>query len=401
MVTLSISFSGNHVVYAGQVVSGKVTVLKVPGGCRLLTLTLLGQGKTSWTEQESRYDSVTERDVVDSVHCGKTEDYFIQPVCLWTESSGVLLHSAQEFSFSFMLPPDLPPSFHGSYGSIEYTLTAVLERQDASTNKTAVATLIVIPQCSMGHLKEMMKPVTMEAEKKLKMLLIKQGYVSATVTLPRAVYILGEVIPVSASILNQSSVSLGKTKAKLVQTVTFHADSKSKVEKLDLCKVKRGEVAAGTTFEWTKVPVDVPNNAAPSDFGPRCTLFRAEHKLEFSVHPAGLHSALELAAALKLGTVWEHLQPVLVPQSEPNAPFPLPTPVPIINPPPFPLPTPFPVITPPPFPSPTPFPIINPPEAPLATDAGVFPPSAPSMPPSYETSYLMNSAFLYPGLPKE
>jgi hypothetical protein len=122
----------------------------------------------------------------------------------------------------------------------------------------------------------------MKKEKELSLLFWKRGFISATVTIPKQVFVIGDNVLVSADITNHSSVAVKNTKATIKQTVTYHCSGRKKIEQSVVSKVKKGEIGPGTLFKWNEISLPVPKSVPPSDFGPRCRLFEAEHKFEVS-----------------------------------------------------------------------------------------------------------------------
>ncbi|CAG0920472.1 unnamed protein product [Notodromas monacha] len=312
MVLLTLEVEGGLVVFAGSILQAKVIVDQPQTDEKELEITLTGQGETGWTEQESSYDAASKKHVTRSRHYKQVEEYLTVQKTLWSKATGSSLSSRQSFDFSINLPPDLPPSFKGTYGSISYSIAAKLKRPMLKFDKEARETLIIVPLCSMAHLRELMEPVKLQKDKQLEVLFWKKGHIHATVNLPRRVHVLGETIPITAEIHNQSSVVVKKTDAKLIQTVTFHCSGRKKEETSNVVRIKRGNVLPGTIFQWNNVSMVIPKSIPPSDFGPRCRLFQAQHKFQFTVVPTGLHFSLDLVTDVKLGSVWQH-PPVVVP----------------------------------------------------------------------------------------
>ncbi|CAG0925756.1 unnamed protein product [Notodromas monacha] len=58
------------------------------------------------------------------------------------------------------------------------------------------------------------------------------------------------------------------------------------------------------TYAWVSVPLVIPKTISPSDFGPMCSLFRAEHCVEFTVYIAGIEEKLVFDVTLGTFTVY-------------------------------------------------------------------------------------------------
>jgi hypothetical protein len=122
-------------------------------------------------------------------------------------------------------------------------------------------------------------------KKDLSLLFWKRKFISATVAIPKQVFVFGDNVLVSAEITNHGSVAVKNTMAAIKQIVTYRCSGRKKIKQSVVSEVKKGEVDPGTLFKWSEVPLPVPNrrnSVPPSDFGPRCRLFKVEHKLEVS-----------------------------------------------------------------------------------------------------------------------
>ncbi|CAG0921079.1 unnamed protein product [Notodromas monacha] len=167
-------------------------------------------------------------------------------------------------------------------------------------DKNSIDSLTVIsfsPVCNVHQM--LLEAQTVKKEKKIN--LTCDGCISVKVTLPMSKYVLGESIMIFADVLNRGNVAVKKTTASLVQTLIYSDGRGSKSERAVVCKVKRGEIAPGMTYAWVSVPLVIPKTISPSDFGPMCSLFRAEHCVEFTVYIAGIEE--KLVFDVTLGTV--------------------------------------------------------------------------------------------------
>ena len=75
----------------------------------------------------------------------------------------------------------------------------------------------------LNQMPSVCEPVTVANAKEFGCLCCTSGPLSATVNIPRAGYVPGEGIPVSAEIENLSDKTMNKTQAKLIQDIVFYA----------------------------------------------------------------------------------------------------------------------------------------------------------------------------------
>ena len=104
MSGLSIVLDGVPSFYAGQNVTGRVTVNgQPPDDSSELRLKFHGLGETRWSEQESHYDHTSKKNVTRTVQYCQTEDYILIKQPLWTSKKEILIPVGRFLKKNFLI----------------------------------------------------------------------------------------------------------------------------------------------------------------------------------------------------------------------------------------------------------------------------------------------------------
>ncbi|XP_043841213.1 arrestin domain-containing protein 4 isoform X2 [Dromiciops gliroides] len=189
-----------------------------------------------------------------------------------------------EFPFSFQLPSEpLVTSFTGKYGSIQYSVRAILERP-------------VVPDQSIKR--ELQTPVLRSHEKMVGCWFFTSGPVSLSAKIERKGYCNGEAIPIYAEIENCSS-RLIVPKAAIFQTQTYLASGKTKTFRQMVANVRGNHIASGSTDTWNGKTLKIPP-VIPSILD--CCIIRVDYSLAVYIHIPGAKK-LMLELPLVIGTI--------------------------------------------------------------------------------------------------
>ncbi len=108
----------------------------------------------------------------------------------------------QTYPFHFTLPLGLPSSFHGEFGSIRYSLEAIVGQSWAFDSKAHVP-FQVAGIVDLNNEPTAQVPVTVKACKTFG-LIFKSGPLDVTLRIPRGGAVPGEYVPFIAEIFNKS-----------------------------------------------------------------------------------------------------------------------------------------------------------------------------------------------------
>lgn len=197
----------------------------------------------------------------------------------------VLSPGVHTFPFKLGLPPNLPSTFLGLHGWVQYFCRAVLKEPSGLVHKNQQVFIIINPIDLNNEPTNLQQPFYCEAEEKVgSSKCASSGLISCRVRLDRGGFVPGENIVVSASVENSSKVSIKKTRAILTETVEYRAKNKIiQSETRELASVERGKIAARSTDVWKKELLHIP--ALPPTNLRGCHLIKIHYDVYVSSNP--------------------------------------------------------------------------------------------------------------------
>lgn len=172
----------------------------------------------------------------------------------------VLSPGVHTFPFKLGLPPNLPSTFLGLHGWVQYFCRAVLKEPSGLVHKNQQVFIVINPIDLNTEPANLQQPFYCEAEEKVNSgNCSSSGLISCRVRLDRGGFVPGENIIISATIENSSKLSIKKTRAVLTETVEYRAKNKIiQSETRELASVERGKIAAKSTDVWKKELLHIP-----------------------------------------------------------------------------------------------------------------------------------------------
>lgn len=195
----------------------------------------------------------------------------------------VLSPGVHTFPFKLGLPPNLPSTFLGLHGWVQYFCRAVLKEPSGLVHKNQQVFIIINPIDLNNEPTNLQQPFYCEAEEKINTgTCSSAGLISCRVRLDRGGFVPGENILVSASIENSSKMSIKKTRASLTETVEYRAKNKIiQSETRELASVERGKIAPKSTDVWKKEMLHIP--ALPPTNLRGCHLIKIHYDVYVSI----------------------------------------------------------------------------------------------------------------------
>ncbi|XP_063220033.1 uncharacterized protein LOC134529626 [Bacillus rossius redtenbacheri] len=250
------------------------------------------------------------------------------------------------FPFDYSLPAKLPASFHGRLGYVRYFCEATLERCAAPAlcsrayfSVGCVADINTEPKSELGlqfHystwssdlvgrvvsgilgyrrprvprlLSELSEGSQSGASEQRStnscLFCCRKGTVVVSAAVKRRGYVPGELVHVTADVLNMSDRQVRRTCACLRQVVTYFSSKgfRNYVSEGSVSEVQRGAVPSGESDTWCRVPLPVPPVPPTTRFTNCCKLMDIEYRLDFVVELVGDPEPLVLQLPLLVGSV--------------------------------------------------------------------------------------------------
>ncbi|XP_046400590.1 uncharacterized protein LOC124166919 [Ischnura elegans] len=225
-----------------------------------------------------------------------------------------LSSGAHRFRFSYVLPGKLPSSFHGRYGYVRYFCEASLERAWAASI-TRKCMFSVSASVDVNREPRAESGAGGHRSTHGCLFCCPRGTVMAEAGVRRRGFVPGERIPLRAHILNVSDRCVKRTRARLMQVVTYHSTSggRSKVDEVVVREAARGQVPRGEADTWDEeakghcpqppVSIEIPPLPANFKCSEFCKIIDVDYRLDFVVEVEGEPEPLHIRMPIVVGTV--------------------------------------------------------------------------------------------------
>ncbi|KAI4454693.1 arrestin domain containing protein [Holotrichia oblita] len=262
--------------FAGATVTGRVQiVLNKPKKLRGILFEVSGCANVKWSEELTRQ--------VD-------------------EDTVILPPGTHVYPFSIVLPPNLPSSFEGMYGTIRYIAKFTFERPWKFNQETKTAFTVVSPY-DLNRFPNLLTPVKVQQEKYFCCGCCRSGPLTAVLMVPKTGYVCGERIPIIAEIDNASSYDISSITVKFQQFTSFYSQHPCRQVKTDVKvfeRMKLGTVKLHESKSWNQMLLIPP--LPPSSLG-FCSIIDSEYQLFLEVTVGGFHISLKTTLPITIGTI--------------------------------------------------------------------------------------------------
>ncbi|KRT85285.1 hypothetical protein AMK59_168, partial [Oryctes borbonicus] len=266
--------------FAGGIVNGRVELaLDQPKKVKGIYIQLTGTARVRWTESRTR--TVNGKSENYTVTYYADEEYFkFKIYCVGgpNHDTIILPPGVHVYPFSMALPPTVPSSFEGMYGTIRYIAKFALERPWKWNQETKMAFTVVSPY-DLNRFPNLLSPAKVQAEKYFCCCCCKSGPLAAILMVPKTGYVCGERIPIIVEIDNASTTSISEVTIKFQQHTTFHSHYPNRSVKREVKvfeKMKLGAVSGKDSKTWNQM-LQIPP-LPPSSLG-YCSIIESEYQL--------------------------------------------------------------------------------------------------------------------------
>lgn len=280
---------------AGEVVSGFVQMdltqeLKI----KALKVHFNGAARVHWDEKRA----YTKGSAAKLSH-GNVDSYLDETFAV--VDKGTTLSPLTKYSWPFVLrlPLYLPSSFDGQWGRVQYVAKVVVERpwkQDIELAKT----FIVLGVLDLNSEPDAKKSVENFVESNVATGCCRRGLVSGHLAVERRGYSIGQPVPFTATIDNQTTNNY-TARIILTQQSTFRADKQVRKTSTTVRLLTRSDVRGGEKVTWHDELKGIPT-VAPSRLGGGCRTIDVKYLLSLSLRPTGHGSEVEIPVELLIGT---------------------------------------------------------------------------------------------------
>lgn len=209
------------------------------------------------------------------------------------------------YNFSCLLMEKIPHSVEGQFGSVRYRVDANLDIPWAF-DLTSQRAFTVIRREDLNMFPELTFPREVE-EMQTFGCFCKSDPLIIKVRLPRGGFALGEKIPVSVELYNNSATNVAYTEIALKKVEQFNSESPYKETKecMEDIEVKRGRGASSNTSVSFEDWFEVPRDLAISNYR-YCSVFQISYILMVTAVTEGWNTSPEIHIPLTIGSIGLH-----------------------------------------------------------------------------------------------
>ena len=273
-ISITISDYYHSVYYPGSIVRGKVVItVDKPKKYKNIAIGLYGAAHVRWTEGEknevcrtNHIQYVREESVVWSLENSPTNNL---PIGEYT------------FPFEFRLPQNIPHSFEGRIGRVNYQVGVTVSRIGLLKHDFQTTHVITVKKRS-DILSLFQNPKTVTTVKKLSLFWHKLGSITATCDLPRTGFSPGESIPYTMHVRNESSRNI-HIKCALLREDKFIASTGQQRKTLtEITKVISPVIRAGEIQSFS-CNLTIPTQAFATLLLQDCSCISVEYDIIITV----------------------------------------------------------------------------------------------------------------------
>ena len=206
------------------------------------------------------------------------------------------------YPFSFQLPPVLPSTYEGKWGSVRYIVTATCVVPWA-TDVVMEARVFVMSHFDLNSMPQCANPFILTKSKTFCCLFCKSDPLTVEVTIPVTGYVPGQSIPISIDCENKSNVDVSAVLFRLVCNVVFTVQTptvKTKHTKNVIRAINAGPLKGGKTMECKQL-LFIPNDTVAHLR--HCGIISLNYNLEMEFVAPGCRRNLYGEIPITLGTI--------------------------------------------------------------------------------------------------
>ncbi|XP_025832683.1 arrestin domain-containing protein 17-like, partial [Agrilus planipennis] len=295
------------VVIRDQTVSGRIKIVNTSvKQIRGLEVICKGEAFTSWQRRSLKLKAgqYVHKKKNFLMYEGKEKYFRYKYFLLGGKGQEIELPPGDHFyTFTFVLPSDLPPSFEHSKGYIRYSLKARLVRP-WKPDQIASKVITLANNFDLNSVPTLREPKSVKNEQTVGYFCFASGIVSLTISTPQTGYVSGEKMTVACEVENESSVKVQGIRFYLKQLLHFSATypfKETERKELKLAKkIRRCQILAGEVDKF-QTNITVPE-VAPSNLS-RCSIIDLKYELEVVVNLGSFHNELTATIPITIGSV--------------------------------------------------------------------------------------------------
>lgn len=286
--------NGQTQFYAGSLVAGFVTfdLYEDVTSAEEVVAIIEGKSRLHWTEHHNKQ----------TVRYSNYEKYFkTEAKLLQNLPNHVMMKGQHKFPFSFMLPNDIPSTFHFksfAHADVTYKVKGKVKRSGLHFDIKGKQEIHLLGNTPLSACPTPpMATATGRDHKYICCWCCKHGPINGEVNVNKTGFIPGETAIINANIENLSNTKIEVTKLNLKRVVKLKSRSKSRTFSDKPITIEYEGCAARRTLSLNNKEMQLPADFAPTQL-PFCNIIFPEYVIELEGHINGCHINLTVPCSI-------------------------------------------------------------------------------------------------------
>nr|XP_039251906.1 arrestin domain-containing protein 3-like [Styela clava] len=298
-----ITLEGNRTVYfPGDFIKGQVLIqVTEPMKMKAIKIMCVGRAYVHWTETRTTGSGENQR--TETENYSETENLFEQTIIVHGEGANEQTNLSQGqhvFPFQYQLPTPLPSSYEDGIGYIRYWVKGTIVKP-WKFDKYTTQVFTVLDTLDLNNIPNISTPSGNSDTKTLCCWCCTSGPIEAEFHTDRSGYVPGEYILINAAITNSSYSKVKYTSAMLMQNVTYHATTKTRIDSRVVNTIMGPGVDKRATENWTNKRLHIP--PLPPSESLHCRIIDITYSVIFQAHLRTCAVDMRLYAPITIGTI--------------------------------------------------------------------------------------------------
>ncbi|KAG4069598.1 hypothetical protein HA402_009538 [Bradysia odoriphaga] len=290
--------NSTRVFYGGQLLSGRVVFqFTKPKTLRGIYVKIIGRAYCRWTTGSGHHTKT---------HVGE-EFYLNEKTFFVGGDSGEVVLSPREYNYTFscMLPADLPTSVEGKIGYIRYVVLVHMDRSLWSDRRFQEC-FTVLKALNLNEEIVLRDPLVREVRKSYSICCLlcccTSGPLIVKGSIPVGGFVPGQIVDVFLQINNGSDQTFANFIVKIIKQIRYHTHANSSTKKHDEVVVKSASCNGCPKYQSKtyRLPITVP--ALPPTDESTSNIVKVSYRLQVQGSAGCLRNDPVLVFPIKIGT---------------------------------------------------------------------------------------------------
>lgn len=259
----------------GEVINGNLKY-KFEDLEKVMSIYIVLKGE-AWSDKHHK--ETTSASGISLIQSSSTEEYIHTTLYLLgtgnNDEKESTLTGPSDFPFTFTLPHSIPASYVGHYGSVEYTLNAVIKRPFKISEVHRMFLKIFAPFNFTGSIYR--QPIDLEIVGIRACFCVVFRSFKLEVSIPKSYFYIGQSIPIHIRCTNDTRVTVVKLKILLIQKEIYYTGGEPLLWRSKVAELETGPIKGKSTRNWKEFIILPPLTTGNLD---KCTIMNLVYELK-------------------------------------------------------------------------------------------------------------------------